>query len=240
MNVSVQKGLPWNSALTVSYVGVATARPGVAVPVQRGGARGATPTCRRPSRIRRSARSTCSRIAESANYNALQIKWERRFADGMSFSGSYSLAKDTSDTVASDETGRIQPFTPDGYLSGRGRRTTGGTCCGSTPSTSCRSAVTGVSSTLCIRWRSLPRRLAAEWHQQLRLGRTAQHQRPRRDARQRLGHARQRDGRSRRVRPVGDTVVQHRGVLVARAVRGTATRRLAWSKVRRRTSSTSD
>ena len=55
----------------------------------------------------------------SANDNGLQIKWERRFAHGLSFSGSYSLAKNTSDTVAEDEAGRIQPFTPAGYQSGR-------------------------------------------------------------------------------------------------------------------------
>jgi len=36
-----------------------------------------------------------------------------------SFTGSYSLSKDTSDSVAADETGRLQPFVPGGYLSGR-------------------------------------------------------------------------------------------------------------------------
>ena len=55
----------------------------------------------------------------NAKYNGLQIKLERRFADGLSFTGSYSLAKDTSDTVAADEAGRLQPFVPAGYLSGR-------------------------------------------------------------------------------------------------------------------------
>ena len=98
-NVSVQKGLPFNSALTVSYVGTRAARPGLAVSVQRGCARPRTRICRRPSRTRRSARSTCSRTAATSEYNGLQIKLERRFADGFSFTGSYSLAKDTSDSV---------------------------------------------------------------------------------------------------------------------------------------------
>ncbi len=118
-NVSVQKGLPFNSALTVSYVGTRLRDQVSLYPVQRGAARAATRTSRRPSRTRRSARSTCWRTAATAEYNGLQIKWERRFADGLSFTGSYSLAKDTSDTVAADETGRIQPFVPAGYLRGR-------------------------------------------------------------------------------------------------------------------------
>jgi hypothetical protein len=55
----------------------------------------------------------------TAEYNGLQIKLERRFADGFSLTGSYSLAKDTSDSIADGEAGRLQPFTPAGYLEGR-------------------------------------------------------------------------------------------------------------------------
>ena len=117
-NVSVQKGLPFNSALTVSYVGTRLRDQVSLYPVQRGAARRlpepaggqAVSGVRRDQRAREPRHGRVQRPADQV---------ERRFADGLSFTGSYSLAKDTSDTVASDETGRIQPFAPAGYLRGR-------------------------------------------------------------------------------------------------------------------------
>ena len=86
----------------------------------------------------------------TAKYNGLQIKLERRFADGFSFTGSYSLAKDTvrhrrerRDRTASSRS--CQPATCAGA-----RPTTGVTCCGSTRSTSCRSAATALPERRCI------------------------------------------------------------------------------------------
>lgn len=117
-NVSVQKGLPWNSALTVSYVGVRL-RDQVSLYPYNEVAPGAYTNLQAAKPYPAFGEINVLENRGSADYNALQIKWERRFADGFSFSGSYSLAKDTSDTVASDETGRIQPFTPGGYLKGR-------------------------------------------------------------------------------------------------------------------------
>ena len=118
-NVSVQKGLPFNSAITVSYVGTRLrdqvslypyneVPPGV-YPEPAGG--------QAVSGVRRDQRAREPRQRPSTT--ALQIKLERRFRDGFSFTGSYSLSKDTSDAVAADETGRLQPFVPTGYLRGR-------------------------------------------------------------------------------------------------------------------------
>ena len=117
-NVSVQKEMPWNSALTVSYVGVRL-RDQVSLFPYNEVAPGAYTNLQAAKPYPAFGEINVLENRGSANYNALQIKWDRRFSDGISFSGSYSLAKDTSDTVASDETGRIQPFTPDGYLKGR-------------------------------------------------------------------------------------------------------------------------
>jgi hypothetical protein len=52
-------------------------------------------------------------------YNGLQLKWERRFAEGLSFLTSYSFAKDINDTTSGSEYDRIVPFAPEGYLRGR-------------------------------------------------------------------------------------------------------------------------
>ncbi len=97
-------------------------------------------------------------------------------------------------SVAADETGRLQPFVPSGYLQAGARRTIAGTC-------SWVNAVYELPIGRDGRFlndspsdrRRVPRRMAAERHQQLRLGRAAQHQRAGRHARQRLGHAGQSD-----------------------------------------------
>jgi hypothetical protein len=117
-NVSVQKGLPFNSAVTVSYVGSrlhdqVSLFPYNEVPP------GIYPDLQAAKPYPAFGEINVLENRGSAKYNGLQIKWERRFADGLSFTGSYSLSKNTSDTVAEDETGRIQPFTPAGYQSGR-------------------------------------------------------------------------------------------------------------------------
>ncbi len=117
-NVSVQKGLPFNSALTVSYVGTrlrdqVSLYPYNEVPPGRySDLQAAKPY---------TAFGEINVLENRGNgeYNGLQIKLDRRFARGLAFTGSYSLSKDTSDSVAADETGRLQPFVPPGYLSGR-------------------------------------------------------------------------------------------------------------------------
>ena len=182
--------------------GHAAAQSGLALSLQRSPARAVSEPPGGEAVSRSSASSTSSRTAGPAEYNGLQIKWERRFADGLSFTGSYSLAKDTSDSVAADEAGRLQPFVPNGYLKGR--------------------SAADRRHMLWINWvyelpfgrekrylaesesrrRSVPRRLAGERHQQLRLGRAAQRHGAWRHARQRLGHTRQCAGRPGCLRPV--------------------------------------
>jgi hypothetical protein len=52
-------------------------------------------------------------------YNALQAKWERRFYNGFTFTGSYAFSKLMLDNLASCVYCSVQPFTPPGYNRGR-------------------------------------------------------------------------------------------------------------------------
>jgi Carboxypeptidase regulatory-like domain/TonB-dependent Receptor Plug Domain len=117
-NLSVQKGLPFNSALTVSYVGTrlhdqVSLYPYNEVPAGR------YPNLQAAKPYPAFGEINVLENRGNAEYNGMQIKLERRFTAGFSFTGSYSLAKDTSDAVAADEAGRLQPFVPAGYLRGR-------------------------------------------------------------------------------------------------------------------------
>jgi len=117
-NLSVQKGLPFNSALTVSYVGTRL-RDQVSLYPYNEVPPGRYPNLQAAKPYTAFGEINVLENRGTAEYNGLQIKLERRFTGGFSFTGSYSLSKDTSDSVAADETGRLQPFVPAGYLSGR-------------------------------------------------------------------------------------------------------------------------
>lgn len=117
-NISVQKGLPFDSALTVSYVGTRL-RDQVSLYPYNEVPPGVYPNLQAAKPYPAFGQINVLENRGRGHYNGLQIKLERRFTDGLSFTGSYSLAKDTYDTVAADETGLIQPFTPGGYLRGR-------------------------------------------------------------------------------------------------------------------------
>jgi hypothetical protein len=117
-NVSVQKGLPFSSALTVSYVGTRL-RNQVSLYPYNEVPPGLYPNLQAAKPYPAFGELNVLENRGSGEYNGLQIKLERRFADGLSFTGSYSLAKDTSDSVTADEAGRLQPFVPAGYLKGR-------------------------------------------------------------------------------------------------------------------------
>lgn len=117
-NVSVQKGLPFNSAVTVSYVGTRI-RNQVSLWPYNEVAPGAYQNLQDAKPYPAFGQVNVLENRGNGEYNGLQIKLERRFADGLSFTGSYSLAKDTYDTITADETGVLQPFTPAGYLRGR-------------------------------------------------------------------------------------------------------------------------
>ncbi|MGH9309816.1 MAG: TonB-dependent receptor [Vicinamibacterales bacterium] len=117
-NVSVQKGLPFNAALTVSYVGTRL-RDQVSLWPYNEVPPGAYPDLQDAKPYPAFGQINVLENRGNGEYNGLQVKLERRFADGLSFTGSYSLAKDTYDSIAPDETGVLQPFTPPGYLRGR-------------------------------------------------------------------------------------------------------------------------
>ena len=117
-NVSVQKGLPFDAAVTVSYVGTRL-RDQVSLYPYNEVPPGAYPNLQAAKPYPAFGQINVLENRGEGEYNALQIKLERRFADGLSFAGSYSFAKDTNDTVAPGEEGVVQPFTPSGYLRGR-------------------------------------------------------------------------------------------------------------------------
>jgi len=52
-------------------------------------------------------------------YNGLQAKWERRFVNGLTFTGSYAFSKLMVDNLASSVYSTVQPLTPKGYNRGR-------------------------------------------------------------------------------------------------------------------------
>ncbi|MGH9370433.1 MAG: hypothetical protein ACRD15_02745, partial [Vicinamibacterales bacterium] len=114
----MQKGLPFNAAVTVSYVGTRL-RDQVSLYPYNEVAPGRYPDLQAAKPYPAFGEINVLENRGNSEYNGLQIKLERRFADGLSFTGSYSLAKDESDSVAADETGRLQPFVPPGYLRGR-------------------------------------------------------------------------------------------------------------------------
>jgi hypothetical protein len=117
-NVSVQKGLPFNAAVTISYVGTRL-RDQVSLFPYNEVPPGRYPNLQAAKPYPAFGEINVLENRGNAEYNGLQLKLERRFAQGFSFTTSYSLAKDTSDSIADGEAGRLQPFTPPGYLRGR-------------------------------------------------------------------------------------------------------------------------
>lgn len=117
-NISVQKGLPFNSAITVSYVGTRL-RDQVSLYPYNEVPPGRYTDLQAAKPYPEFGEINVLENRGSVDFDGLQIKLERRFSAGLSFTGSYALSKTTSDTVTPDETGRIQPFVPPGYLKGR-------------------------------------------------------------------------------------------------------------------------
>jgi hypothetical protein len=117
-NVSVQKGLPFNAAVTISYVGTRL-RDQVSLFPYNEVPPGRYPNLQAAKPYPAFGEINVLENRGNAEYDGLQLQLERRFAGGFSFTGSYSLAKDTSDTIADGEASRLQPFTPPGYLRGR-------------------------------------------------------------------------------------------------------------------------
>lgn len=124
-NVSVQKALPLNSALTVSYVGNRMF-DGIDAEDINSFPANPTGTFAYPY----PAYSAILLYTNSGGtwYNGLQAKWERRFTNGLTFTASYAFSKLMTDNYAFCpyntatsicNSGLKQPQTPEGYLRGR-------------------------------------------------------------------------------------------------------------------------
>lgn len=118
-NLAVQTALPWKSSLTVGYVGskidnqMALRAYNEVAPGNYGGQVQAA----RPYPVFGSL-NILENVGESW-YNALQLKLDRRFSNGLSFGGAYAFSKTLGDMVPAADTGTIVPFAPDGYQRGR-------------------------------------------------------------------------------------------------------------------------
>ena len=122
-NISVQKGLPFKSAITLSFVGtrgydeiqkiaINEVPPGRYADLQA-----AKPYPKLgPIYI---FQNNITRGGESW-YNALQAKLERRFTDGLSYTLAYAYSKNLGDYIGGGGYGTmIPPFAPSRYLRGR-------------------------------------------------------------------------------------------------------------------------
>jgi hypothetical protein len=117
-NFSIQKGLPFSSAVTVSYVGNRVVdviganlrnevRPGQYTNLQAA----------RP--YPGFAGITLYENLGRTWYNALQVKVERRFTNGLLFNTVYSFGKHLLDGVGTTVWDAPEPFAPEGYNRGR-------------------------------------------------------------------------------------------------------------------------
>ena len=116
-NLSVQKSMPLKSALTLSYVGnhVFDGISGKSYDDVAPGAYADLQAARPYPGL--SGVVLYQNTGESW-YNGLQVKWERRFSQGLTFTGSYAFSKLMVDNLTCVYCG-LQPFTPAGYLKGR-------------------------------------------------------------------------------------------------------------------------
>jgi hypothetical protein len=118
-NLSVQTALPWKSSLTVAYVGskidgVMALHAYNEVPP---GNYGGNLQAAKPYPVFGSL-NILENLGQSW-YNALQMKLDRRFSNGLSFGTAYAFSKSLGDKVPSADTGVVEPFAPDGYQRGR-------------------------------------------------------------------------------------------------------------------------
>jgi hypothetical protein len=118
-NLSVQKEIPGNSALTVSYVGnrgydLITNLPHNVVPP------GVYSDLQAAKPYPALGDVTLYENIGDSWYNGLQLKWEKRFSQGLSYMASYSFSKHI-DEAAADIWDTPTPFAPEGYNRGRSR-----------------------------------------------------------------------------------------------------------------------
>jgi hypothetical protein len=117
-NLSVQTGLPFRSALTIAYVGMRM-NDQVALHAYNEVAPGIYPNLQAAKPYPAFGEINVVENLGKSWYNGLQLKWERRFADGLSFMASYAFGKNLSDNLPTNEYDRLIPFAPEGYNRGR-------------------------------------------------------------------------------------------------------------------------
>ncbi len=117
-NVAVEQTLPLNSTLTLSYVGnhLFDGISGQSYDDVPAG-QYADLQAARPFPVLSSI--VLYQNMGDSWYNGLQAKWERRFTNGWTFTGSYAFSKLMVDNLASCVYCNVQPFTPKGYNRGR-------------------------------------------------------------------------------------------------------------------------
>lgn len=117
-NIAVQQSLPFQSSLTLSYVGnhIVDGISGQSYDDVPAGNYADLQAARPYPNL--SGVVLYQNMGKSW-YNGLQAKWERRFARGLSFTGSYAFSKLMVDNLGSCVYCNVQPFTPAGYNRGR-------------------------------------------------------------------------------------------------------------------------
>jgi hypothetical protein len=117
-NISVQTALPLKTALTLSYVGT---RVGNEVGAQQDNEAsiGLHSNIQADRPYPAYSGIQVYQNLGSNWYNALQTKLERRFADGLSFSFSYSFSRNMADNLPNCETCSLVPYSPAWYNRGR-------------------------------------------------------------------------------------------------------------------------
>ncbi len=118
-NFAIQKALPFESAITLSYVGnrLTDAMTGILYNEVRPGQYSNLQAARPYPRLGGSA--YIYENSGSTWYNSLQVKLERRFTQGLSYAFAYSFAKLLVNDTGTEHTSQIEPFAPVGYNRGR-------------------------------------------------------------------------------------------------------------------------
>ena len=117
-NLSIQKGLPFKSAITVSYLG-ARIYDQITLNPHNEVAPGRYPNLQAAKPWPRFGDVSLLENIGNSWYNGLQLKFERRFTEGLSYTLSYSFAKHIQEKTPASDWGRPAPFAPEGYHRGR-------------------------------------------------------------------------------------------------------------------------
>ncbi|HUQ91574.1 MAG TPA: carboxypeptidase regulatory-like domain-containing protein [Bryobacteraceae bacterium] len=118
-NVSIQKSLPLQSAITVSYVGNRSV-DAITQQIFNEVAPGVYPNLQNVRPYPLLAGGSGLYINSGRTwYNALQAKVERRFVKGLSTTMAYSYSKLMLDGTSTEHTSVLEPFAPAGYNRGR-------------------------------------------------------------------------------------------------------------------------